>query len=85
MEKKCKRCAAKTVLSDEEITKMVTQVTSMRGVRLVPEKEYERRFSICSRCEHFFYGSTCMLCGCVMQVRARLSDGRCPAPKGGFW
>lgn len=72
-------------LSEEEIAKMVDEITNMRGVRLVSEDEYERRFSICRACEKLEYGSTCMLCGCVMQVRARLLDGKCPYPKGGRW
>ncbi len=64
---------------------MVEDVRSMRGVRLVPEPEFERRFGICMSCEKLEDGSTCMLCGCIMQVRARLADGRCPYPGGGRW
>lgn len=82
---KCKRCGLKTVLSEDEIEKMVRQVTSMKGIRLVSEEEYERRIKICSECDKFEYGSTCSLCGCVMQVRARLDDGRCPYPKKSKW
>ena len=32
---KCKRCGLKTVLSEDDIQKMVEQVTSMKSVRLV--------------------------------------------------
>ncbi len=77
-ENKCKRCGLKTVLSEEDIARMVAEVTAMKGIRLADAAEYERRFGICAECEHFLYGSTCGVCGCVMQVRARLSDGRCP-------
>ena len=79
--RKCKRCGLKTVLNEDEINKMVEQVKGMRGVRLVDETMYSERISVCGECEKLEYGSTCMLCGCVMQVRARLSDGRCPAKK----
>lgn len=78
---KCKRCAAKTSLGAEDIEKMVEEITSMRGVRLAEEALYKKRFGICAECEKFMYGSTCMLCGCVMQVRARLIDGKCPNRK----
>ncbi|MBQ8301054.1 MAG: hypothetical protein IJX57_03735 [Clostridia bacterium] len=78
---KCKRCGLKTVLSEEDIQKMVDDVTSMKGIRLVSEDVYDKRFAICTDCEMFVYGSTCNSCGCVMQVRARLSDGRCPKKK----
>lgn len=78
---KCKRCGLKTVLSEEDIQKMVDDVTSMKGIRLVSEEVYNERFEICTDCEMFVYGSTCNSCGCVMQVRARLCDGRCPKKK----
>ena len=78
---KCKRCGLKTVLSEDDIQKMVEQVTSMKSVRLVSSDVYENRFDICQICDDFMYGSTCGVCGCVMQVRARLSDGNCPKKK----
>lgn len=79
--RKCKRCGLKTVLNEEEINKAVEQVTRMKGVRLVSEEEFKNRFAVCIECEKLEYGSTCMLCGCIMQVRARLADGKCPAKK----
>jgi hypothetical protein len=81
----CKRCASKPKLTQEDIDKMVAQVTSMKGVRLADEGEYEARMRICAACDKFEYGSTCTVCGCVMQVRARLADGRCPYPANKKW
>ena len=66
---KCKRCGLKTVLSEDDIQKMVEQVTSMKSVRLVSSDVYENRFDICQNCDDFMY------------VRARLSDGKCPKKK----
>lgn len=60
---------------------MVSEVTGMKGVRTVTEDIYSARFDICRNCDSFMYGSTCGVCGCVMQVRARLADGRCPKKK----
>lgn len=82
---KCKRCGVKTKLPQEEIDKMVSRITSMKGVRLVDDETYNFRINKCFECEKFEYGSTCMLCGCVMQVRARLMDGRCPYPGKTKW
>lgn len=73
------------MVSQEEINKMVEQVTNMKGVRLVSDEVYAERFKICTECEKFEYGSTCTLCGCVMQVRARLASGKCPYPKNRKW
>jgi hypothetical protein len=78
---KCKRCGLKTVLSETDIQKMVDEITGMKGIRLVSEEIYGSRFEICKECDRFVYGSTCSVCGCVMQVRARLADGKCPQKK----
>lgn len=85
MTARCKRCENKTTLTDKDIKKMVNDVRNMKGIRLADAEEYKRRLDICSACEKFQYGSTCALCGCVMQVRAMLLDGRCPFPKKSKW
>lgn len=78
---KCKRCGLTTMLSDEDIQKMIDEVTNMKGIRLISEEIYAERFNCCKSCDSFMYGSTCSVCGCVMQVRARLLDGKCPKKK----
>lgn len=78
---KCKRCSVKTALSDSDIQKMVNEVTNMKGICLTDKDTYNSRFKICLDCDKFMYGSTCGVCGCVMQVRARLRDGKCPKKK----
>lgn len=82
---KCKRCGIKTILSEADIEKMVSEIRSMRGIRLADEDKYNQRLEICRSCEKFEYGSTCSLCGCVMQARALLRDGRCPYPRRPKW
>ena len=78
---KCKRCGLKTVLKESDIQKMIDEVTSMKGIRLASDAEYTHRFNVCAECESLMYGSTCAVCGCVMQVRSRLADGKCPKKK----
>ena len=82
---KCKRCGIKTALSEEDINKMVDEVIHMKGIRLVDEDIYNERIAACMQCEKLEYGSTCMLCGWVVQVRAMLRDGKCPYPKNKKW
>lgn len=82
---KCKRCQSKPTLTPGEIEKMVREIRSMKGIKLVDEDKYRKRLEICQCCEKFEYNSTCTLCGCVMQVRAMLADGRCPYPKSARW
>ncbi len=78
MTRVCKRCSVHTALTEKEISKMVNEVASMKGIRLADGDLYEKRFKVCSECGRLLYGSTCGVCGCVMQVRARLADGKCP-------
>lgn len=78
---KCKRCGLKTVLNEDEISKMVGEVRAMKGVRLADENTYQLRLDVCGECEKLEYGSTCMACGCIVQVRALTADGKCPNKK----
>lgn len=78
---KCKRCGLKTVLSGEDIEKMVGEIKSMKGVKLAEESVYKARLDVCAECEKLEYGSTCMACGCVVAARALIADGKCPMKK----
>lgn len=81
---RCKRCSLKTVLSDADVAPMVREVMAS-GMRLVDEAEYSRRLGICMECEKLAYGTTCMLCGAVVQVRCLTERGKCPFPKKPKW
>lgn len=78
---RCKRCGLKTVLNKEDIEKMLGEIKSMKGVKLAEDSVYKARLNVCRNCEKLEYGSTCMACGCVVQARAVLKDGRCPMKK----
>lgn len=82
---KCKRCGLKTVLTEDDINKMTAEVRSMRGVKTVADEIYNARLEACFECPKLEYGSTCALCGCVVQVRAMLEGGKCPFPKKSRW
>mgnify|MGYP000855630927 CR=1 FL=1 len=81
---KCKRCSLKTVLTDEDVAPMVREVISS-GMSLVDEDIYSSRLSKCLECDKLAYGTTCMLCGAVVQVRCLLERGKCPFPKEPKW
>jgi Family of unknown function (DUF6171) len=50
------------------------------GFNTENEVEINRRLNICQGCESFKEGR-CMLCGCFMKLKARLSTGSCPSGK----
>ena len=81
---KCKRCGLKTALDDADIAKMVDSLRGS-GARLVDDDEYARRLAFCADCEHLMYGSTCMLCGAIVQARCLAQRGKCPDPRGAKW
>lgn len=78
---RCKRCGIKILLSDDEINQMVDDVRKMKGVHTAEENVYKHRLEVCGRCESLEYGSTCMKCGCIVNVRAVMKDGKCPKGK----
>ena len=81
----CKRCGLKTVLTADDVEKAVEQVRVMKGIKLADDETYNKRLSICRECDKLEYGCTCMLCGCIVNVRAVMADGKCPYPKKSKW
>ena len=83
--KKCRRCLNSPNVSEAEIEKAVERLKAMKGIRLADSDTVSRRLTACSECDRFEYGSTCMLCGCLVRVRALMADGKCPYPKNNKW
>jgi hypothetical protein len=50
------------------------------GFKTEDSAETDRRLEICFSCENFKDGR-CMLCGCFMKLKAKLSTGSCPVGK----
>lgn len=82
---KCRRCGNGPHVTDEDIKKAVDALTKMKGVRLAGRDTFLRRLAACKACDKLEYGSTCMACGCLVEVRARLANERCPYPKNNKW
>ncbi|WP_223199821.1 DUF6171 family protein [Paenibacillus sp. 37] len=70
-------------ISDAKMAKLVEIASRSRPT--VQDEEYERRLSICSACPGLQYGTTCRHCGCLVQVRAKLSESTCPFPYESQW
>ncbi|WP_244862545.1 DUF6171 family protein [Paenibacillus sp. J22TS3] len=51
----------------------------------VSNEEYARRLDTCWSCPSLQYESTCKHCGCLVAVRAKLSDSICPYPGQSRW
>jgi hypothetical protein len=76
----CSGCGISVRLSPGELERIIASYFRGRAPELVAAEEQERRLSSCGACPDLQYGSTCRHCGCLVEVRARLSGYACPAP-----
>lgn len=85
----CKSCgdrvSAGKRISPELIDEALAGLARVRRLRLVNEEEYEYRLSRCRECRYLELGATCLQCGCIVQVRAKLADASCPFPQNNRW
>lgn len=80
----CKGCSATVRHSKEEVQALV-EGQLMFEVNVVSDQVYSERLAICASCPHLQYETTCGFCGCFVAFRAKLSNKRCPDPKGARW
>ncbi|MGG1554214.1 DUF6171 family protein [Paenibacillus ferrarius] len=81
----CKGCTATVHVTPEEIAKLFGETLRVRNLKLTTEVEYEKRMAACRSCSDYQFGTTCRWCGCLMDVKAKLSAARCPSPQGSKW
>lgn len=81
----CKGCSASVRLSPEEIKKLFGETLRIRDVKTVSEEEYQRRLALCRSCDSLQYGTTCIHCGCIVEIRAKLAASHCPYPYDPKW
>lgn len=81
----CKACSATVHVADEEISKAIERLAKLKGMKFVEDALYERRLEICSECQYLEYDTTCLQCGCIVQIKAKLPDSYCPFPKNKKW
>jgi len=76
--RKCKACSASVRLQSKDVQRMIDAIKKNKSFKLASEELYISRLEKCSDCEYLEYDTTCMQCGCIVQVRALLKDKRCP-------
>lgn len=87
MERKdnCKGCSASVRMSQDDIEKAIEQLSRIKKIKFVDDVLYENRLEKCNECRYLEYGTTCLQCGCVVQIKAKLADSSCPYPKDKKW
>lgn len=82
----CKGCRSDYRVTDEQIRKMLSHPMFQSGSgHCVPDSVYAERLRHCFDCVQLIGGHTCKLCGCIVQVTAKLKEKSCPAPGGIGW
>jgi hypothetical protein len=81
----CKGCSASVRLSPDEIKKLFGETLKVKNVKTVTEEEYQRRLALCKTCASIQYGTTCLHCGCIVEIRAKLAAFQCPYPYDPKW
>lgn len=81
----CEACSVSVYLSPEEINALFVRTVDVDNVELSSEEEYGRRVSICMGCDCLLYNTTCVNCGCIIQVKARVKNAACPYPYNSKW
>lgn len=77
-DRECKGCGASVRLSAGEVQRILAEYFDGREVSVVDDAEHERRLAICRSCDQLVYGTTCLHCGCLVEIRAKLAEQRCP-------
>jgi hypothetical protein len=80
IQRDCPGCGASVGLSPGEVERIITDYFRGRPQSMVDDPTYNWRLSKCRSCRDLQYGTTCRHCGCLVAVRAKLTDKACPAP-----
>jgi hypothetical protein len=81
----CKGCRASVRVLDTEIKHMIEEIENSGNFELADMNIYEHRLSKCELCKYLQYNNTCVQCGCIVHVRARLAKSSCPFPGKSSW
>lgn len=79
----CKGCTGN--IHDDAQIKRVLAALSRHSEACVDDVEYAERLAACESCASLANGTTCLLCGCYVAVRAKLRSNHCPMPGGARW
>ena len=81
----CKGCQATVRIAPEAIRDMLRAFLEAHPQETADTDTVTRRLSRCRECPAFRYGTTCMHCGCLVDIRTRLAKAACPHPAGPRW
>jgi len=81
----CEGCRATVRLRRRDVDRIIREYLRDHPGTLAAEAVYQERLASCRACADLEYGTTCRHCGCLVELRARLADKRCPRPGRPAW
>lgn len=84
-ERPCRNCQPQVRLTKESLEKILADYLREHDEPVADDATYVARLGVCMKCPDLLGGCTCRHCGCLVQVRARLAQKKCPSPVGPKW
>jgi hypothetical protein len=80
----CKGCGDSKPVTEEAIQRMIDRIEGSPLFLRVNDATYEQRLEACRACPGYV-GKECTMCGCIMEIMAKLQNTRCLHPDGSQW
>ncbi|HEX9063154.1 MAG TPA: DUF6171 family protein [Clostridia bacterium] len=89
LESRCKSCLenvdTKRNILKAQIDDAIEVLSKNKNIKFVSDEVYEFRLLQCRDCDYLEFGTTCLKCGCFVQIRAKLADSGCPLSMRKRW
>lgn len=86
VDRSCRGCRDEFRVTGDRIRRMLSSpMFDSDSGQCVPDDVYKARLGQCRACPKLVQGHTCTLCGCIVDIAAKLKAKRCPLPGGGGW
>ena len=76
----CIRCLLQDYDEEAYLSKLLRVIRLMKPSERAKEEVTKKRLQTCTQCSYLDRG-TCLACGCYVELRASVRDGRCPYKK----
>lgn len=83
-DRSCKGCRDDFRVTDAQIAKVLAS-KMFTADNTVSDEIYAQRLELCMGCPQLMGGHTCKLCGCVVQISAKLKAKSCTRPGAPLW
>lgn len=80
----CKGCREEYKVTEEQL-KRIFASSAFAPDQCVPDEVYEQRLALCNTCPKLQDGMTCLVCGCIIPVVAKLKTRECVLPGDKRW